>query len=107
MRKCFNQRRCANTGPANDSFARKVTTDSRINLAILIPLEVTPARGKPEKPRKVMFNLLKTSLICFGGANTIFTTNIDQMEDIMCLYGVQVRPCSVDGRLAPGFDQEL
>ena len=33
-RKCLNQRGCAETGPANDSFARKATTDSRINMRI-------------------------------------------------------------------------
>ena len=30
----LNQRRCANTAPANDSFARTVTTDSRINIGV-------------------------------------------------------------------------
>ena len=33
-RKCLNQRRCANTAPANDPFARTVTTDSRINIGV-------------------------------------------------------------------------
>ena len=34
-RKCLNQRRCANAAPEDDSFARKVTTDSRINIGIV------------------------------------------------------------------------
>ena len=33
-RKCLNQRRSANTGPENDSFRRRATTDSRVNISI-------------------------------------------------------------------------